>query len=203
MDFYPSSRISPFLSASRTSSERNKGCPVLLTTVPQNIPPGVHFTQDTNEDQEGAFRVSLERRKKTAESNSLPIQGNLRQLLRTFVVFCRFGIINSGLLWAYYTPKLSFCLGGTEAILSFKDVSSLLRVCELSSTIVIVRLEGGICLLYTPVQEVKPRLLRILNRSQFWSRAGSHAREPAALRLRSGQTWEPPLLGIRDLPSLV
>ena len=51
----------------------------------------------------------------------------------------------------------------------------------------------------TPAQEVKPRLLRLLNRSQFWSRAGSHAREPAALRLRSGQAWEPPLLRNRDL----
>jgi hypothetical protein len=44
-------------------------------------------------------------------------------------------------------------------------------------------------------------------RSRFLSRAGSHAREPAALRLRpsallrtsSGQAWELPLLGIRDL----
>ena len=53
--------------------------------------------------------------------------------------------------------------------------------------------------MYTPVQEMEPRLLRILGRSRFWSRAGSHAREPAALRLRSGQAWEPPLLGIRDL----
>jgi hypothetical protein len=33
--------------------------------------------------------------------------------------------------------------------------------------------------------------MKILSRSRFWSRAGSHAREPAA--------WEPPLLGIRDL----
>jgi hypothetical protein len=46
-----------------------------------------------------------------------------------------------------------------------------------------------------------------LSRPRFWSRAGSHAREPAALRLcpstllrtSSGQAWEPPLLGIRDL----
>ena len=36
-------------------------------------------------------------------------------------------------------------------------------------------------------------------RTRFLSRAGSHAREPAALRLCSGQAWEPPLLGIRDL----
>jgi len=37
-----------------------------------------------------------------------------------------------------------------------------------------------------------------LSRSRFWSRVGSHAREPAALRLDSGQAWEPPLLRIRD-----
>jgi hypothetical protein len=41
-----------------------------------------------------------------------------------------------------------------------------------------------------------------LSRSQFLSRAGSHAREPAALRLCSGQAWEPPLLGFRDVPRL-
>jgi hypothetical protein len=38
-----------------------------------------------------------------------------------------------------------------------------------------------------------------LSRSRVLSGAGSHAREPASLRLRSGQAWEPPLLGFGDL----
>jgi hypothetical protein len=47
---------------------------------------------------------------------------------------------------------------------------------------------------------------RILSRSRISSRAGSHARGPAALRLRSGQAWEPPLLqnrGALILPFLL
>jgi hypothetical protein len=36
---------------------------------------------------------------KKPKAKPLPTQGSLRQLLRTFVVFCRFGVINSGFLF--------------------------------------------------------------------------------------------------------
>jgi hypothetical protein len=67
-------------------------------------------------------------------------------------------------------------------------------------------------ILATTWQPVRARASRAhqmilrLSRRRFWSRAGSHAREAAALRLcpstglrtNSVQAWEPPLLGIRD-----
>ena len=47
--------------------------------------------------------------KKQPKANSLPTQGSLRQLLRTFVAFRRFGGINSGLLFHFnYTTNLTF-----------------------------------------------------------------------------------------------
>jgi len=56
----------------------------------------------------------LDRREKnTAESNFLATQVSLRQLLRTFVVFCRFDVLNGVLLLLY--PQFPFLSRGTEA----------------------------------------------------------------------------------------
>jgi len=57
--------------------------------------------QETNKDQKDASQgIFLIGEKTQPKANSLPTQGSLRQLLRTFLDFRRYDAINGGLLFS-------------------------------------------------------------------------------------------------------